>query len=332
MTLPSILQDGFGRQITYLRLSVTDRCNYRCVYCMAEDMTFLQRAQVLSLEENIEICRAFAELGVDKIRVTGGEPLVRQGIAYLMKQLGHIESLRELTITTNGSRLKEFAPALAAAGVKRINVSLDSLDPRQFTELTRTGKLKDVIRGIEAARKSGIENIKLNAVILRNRNLGQVMPLLEFAISNGFDISYIEEMPLGSVSEHQRELEFCASAELRELIQQRHDLQPTTEHTAGPSRYWHIPGSNTRVGFISPHSENFCSNCNRVRVTAEGRLLLCLGNENSVDLKRILRRYPGERERLKQAIVDAMAHKPERHHFYDRSRPEVVRFMSATGG
>ncbi|MAZ89971.1 MAG: GTP 3',8-cyclase MoaA [Cellvibrionaceae bacterium] len=326
------LTDAFGREITYLRLSVTDRCDYRCVYCMAEDMVFLPRAQVLSLEESIEICQAFTELGVKKIRVTGGEPLVRNSIGTLFEQVGNIEALDELTLTTNGSRLSKFAPQLAQAGVKRINVSLDTLDAEQFTELTRFGKINDVLQGIRDAQAAGIERIKLNAVILRHRNLDQVIALVDYAVANNLDISFIEEMPLGQVTEHGRETEFCSSAELRELIATRYTLQPSDHQTGGPSRYWSINGSDSRIGFISPHSDNFCSSCNRVRVTAEGKLLLCLGNEDSVDLKAIIRRYPGDRELLKQKIVDAMSHKPEKHHFYQDDAPQIVRFMNTTGG
>lgn len=326
------LTDAFGREITYLRLSVTDRCDYRCVYCMAEDMVFLPRAQVLSLEESIEICETFAELGVRKIRITGGEPLVRNSIGTLFDQVGQIEALDELTLTTNGSRLSKFANRLADSGVKRINVSLDTLDSAQFTELTRFGKLDDVLSGIQAAQRAGIERIKLNAVILRQRNIDQVLPLVNYALEHRLDISFIEEMPLGQVTEHARQDEFCSSAELRELIAQQHELIPSDYQTGGPSRYWAIEGSESRIGFISPHSDNFCSSCNRVRVTAEGKLLLCLGNEDSVDLKAIIRRYPGERERLKQAIVNAMSHKPEKHHFYQDDAPQIVRFMNTTGG
>lgn len=326
------LTDAFGRDITYLRLSVTDRCDYRCVYCMAEDMVFLPRAQVLSLEESIEICQAFSELGVRKIRITGGEPLVRNGINLLFEQVGRIASLDELTLTTNGSRLTRFAPQLAEAGVKRINVSLDTLDPEQFTELTRFGKIDDVLSGISAAQRAGIERIKLNAVILKHRNLDQVIPLVDYAIAHDLDISFIEEMPLGQVSEHARKEEFCSSEQLRTLIATRHSLSASEHQTGGPSRYWNVAGARSKIGFISPHSDNFCSSCNRVRVTAEGKLLLCLGNENSVDLKAVIRRYPGDRQRLKQTIVDAMTHKPEKHHFYEDDAPQIVRFMNTTGG
>lgn len=326
------LTDGFGRDITYLRLSVTDRCNYRCVYCMAEEMTFLPRAQLLSLEESAELCHAFAELGVNKIRITGGEPLVRHSIDNLFQQLGQIKSLNEITLTTNGSKLAQHASQLSAAGVKRINVSLDSLNPEQFHQITRTGDLQQVLDGIKAAQDAGIERIKLNAVILKNRNLNQVLPLLNYALDNHLDISFIEEMPLGEVTEHGRQAEFCSSAEVREVIEKHHRLTPSTSTTAGPSRYWTTAGSESLIGFISPHSENFCSSCNRVRVTAEGKLILCLGNDNSVDLKAVIRRYPGDRERLKQTIVDAMSNKPEKHHFYDQDAPQVVRFMNTTGG
>ena len=327
-----MLTDAFGRKISYLRLSVTDRCDFRCVYCMAEDMVFLPRAQVLSLEESIEICSAFAELGVSKIRITGGEPLVRNGIGTLFDQVGKVESLREMTLTTNGSRLVQLAPDLAKAGVKRINVSLDTLDAEQFTELTRFGKLDQVLDGITAAQQAGIERVKLNAVILRHRNLNQVLPLVDYALANQLDISFIEEMPLGQVTEHGREDEFCSSAELRDIIGEKYALIKSDYETGGPSRYWSIDGHDSRIGFISPHSDNFCSSCNRVRVTAEGKLLLCLGNENAVDLKAVIRRYPGDREKLKQTIVDAMGNKPEKHHFYEDDAPQIVRFMNTTGG
>lgn len=327
------LTDAFGRDITYLRLSVTDRCDFRCVYCMAEDMVFLPRAQVLTLEESIDICSAFAELGVHKIRITGGEPLLRRGITTLFHQVGKIAALEELTLTTNGSRLQQFAPQLAASGIKRINVSLDTLNAEQFTELTRFGKLADVLSGIQAAKAAGISRIKLNAVILKHRNLDQVIPLVEFALAQQLDISFIEEMPLGQITEHGRQAEFCSSAELRERIHQQYPLQPSAHHTGGPSRYWTVAGSQSQIGFISPHSENFCDSCNRVRVTAEGKLLLCLGNEHSVDLKAVLRRYPGDRQRLQQTIIDAMSRKPERHYFdQQQEQPQILRFMNATGG
>ncbi|MDN3639088.1 GTP 3',8-cyclase MoaA [Simiduia curdlanivorans] len=326
-----MLIDAFDRKIDYIRLSVTDRCDFRCVYCMSEDMTFMPRAQVLTLEELTEIGTAFVELGVSKIRVTGGEPLVRKGVTQVFKQLGKLP-LKELTLTTNGSQLPKYAAELKAAGVKRINISLDTLNPAKFRELTRTGELQQVLDGIKAAQDVGFERIKLNAVILKNRNAVEVPELVQFVLDNHLDISFIEEMPLGSIVEHSRALEFCSSADLRDIIGPKFKLEPLQAQTAGPSRYWQVPGYHSRIGFISPHSENFCASCNRVRVSAEGKLLLCLGNEHAADLKAILRAHPGDRERLKATIVQAITIKPERHHFDLNSEPQIVRFMSSTGG
>lgn len=298
---------------------------------MTEDMTFMPRAQVLTLEEITEIGTAFVELGVSKIRITGGEPLVRKGVIQVFQQLGKLP-LKELTLTTNGSQLPQQAKALKAAGVKRINISLDTLNPEKFHQLTRTGHLQQVLDGIKAAQDAGIKQIKLNAVVLKNRNAAEVPELVRFVLEQQLDISFIEEMPLGSIVEHSRALEFCSSAELRDIIGQHFELEASEENTAGPSRYWRVKGHASRIGFISPHSENFCGDCNRVRVSAEGKLLLCLGNEHAVDLKAILRAHPGDRERLKSAIVQAMHIKPERHHFNLDDEPQILRFMSNTGG
>jgi cyclic pyranopterin phosphate synthase len=326
------LIDPFQRNISYLRISVTDRCDFRCVYCMNEEMTFLPRSQVLTLEELAEIGSAFAELGVKKIRVTGGEPLVRRNVLSLFRQLGKLDGLEELTLTTNGSQLTRFAGDLRAAGVKRLNISLDSLRPERFRELTRVGELDKVLAGIEAARSAGFERIKLNSVILKNRNADEVVDLVAFARAKQLDISFIEEMPLGAVTDHLRREEFCSSRELRELLGTAFELTPLPDDTGGPSRYWQVDDSTTRVGFISPHSENFCASCNRVRLTAEGRLLLCLGNEHSVDLKAVVRRHPGDRDRLKEAIVEAIKIKPERHYFSHDDEPQILRLMNTTGG
>ncbi|MBU6951824.1 GTP 3',8-cyclase MoaA [Hahella sp. HN01] len=323
------LIDRFGREVNYVRLSVTDRCDFRCVYCMAEDMTFLPREQILSLEELYDVGKAFVELGVRKLRLTGGEPLVRRNILELVEKLGRLQALHELTLTTNGSQLVKMAPDLRKAGVKRINVSLDSLNPDRFKELTRTGDLQQVLAGIDAAKTAGIERIKLNAVVLRGRNEDEVMDLVRYARAEKLDISFIEEMPLGAITEHNRQLSFVSSAELRERISQDYELFPCSENTGGPSRYYRMSDSGSRIGFISPHSHNFCNLCNRVRVTVEGRLLLCLGNEHSVDLREVLRGRP---DQLKQAIVDAMAIKPERHYFNLEEEPQIVRFMNMTGG
>ncbi|WP_254276076.1 GTP 3',8-cyclase MoaA [Halomonas sp. 3H] len=328
----SALVDGFGRTVRYLRLSVTDRCDFRCVYCMAEEMTFLPRAQVLTLEEMATLCRAFVELGVEKIRLTGGEPLVKRGIETLVEEVGALPGLRDFAMTTNGAGLARHARTLRDGGLKRLNISLDTLDPARFRALTRTGDLAKVIDGIRAAREAGFERIKLNAVILKGRNDDEVLDLVEFARDEGVDISFIEEMPLGQAIGHDRATTFCGSDEVRATIETRHALVPTTETTLGPSRYYRMADSESRVGFISPHSHNFCDACNRVRVTAEGRLLLCLGNEHAVDLRAMLRRHPGDTERLKATIVAAMTRKPERHHFTTDGDVQVVRFMNMTGG
>ncbi|MBR2512560.1 MAG: GTP 3',8-cyclase MoaA [Halomonas sp.] len=328
----SALVDGFGRTIRYLRLSVTDRCDFRCVYCMAEEMTFLPRAKLLTLEELATLSQAFVELGVEKIRLTGGEPLVRKGILSLVEKLGELEGLRELAMTTNGSGLVKHAKALRLGGLDRVNISLDSLKPERFKALTRTGELSQVISGIRAARQAGFTSIKLNAVLLKGRNDDEILDLVNFARDEDVDISFIEEMSLGAISEHNRGETFLSSDTVRETIEQHYQLLPTTETTLGPSRYYRMPGSASRIGFISPHSHNFCDACNRVRVTAEGRLLLCLGNEHSVDLRAVMRRYPGDTQRLKATIVTAMTKKPERHHFTTDGEVQILRFMNATGG
>ena len=331
-TPASALVDRFGRRVDYVRLSVTDRCDFRCVYCMAEEMQFLPRREILSLEELLAAAEAFVALGVTKIRLTGGEPLVRQNIVWLAERIAALPGLRELVLTTNGSQLGRMAQPLRDAGVKRINISLDSLDPRRFRELTRTGDLATVLAGIEAAQRAGFERIKLNSVILRGRNDDEVLALVEFARERGIDISFIEEMPLGHISEHDRAETFCSSEELRAIIAERHPLVPSLDSTGGPSRYWRMADSATRVGFISPHSHYFCHLCNRVRLTVEGRLLLCLGNEHSVDLRAVMRAQPGDAEALRAAIVAAMDLKPERHHFDLDAEPQIVRFMNTTGG
>jgi cyclic pyranopterin phosphate synthase len=326
------LIDRFGRTVDYLRVSITDRCDFRCVYCMSEEMTFLPRAQILTLEEIHFIACAFAELGVSKIRITGGEPLIRNGALALIQKLGKIESLDELVLTTNGSKLDAMASDLKNAGIKRINISLDTLDAEKFTQITRTGDLKKVIRGIQAAKKAGFERIKINAVILKNRNHLEVSHLVQFAIDNDIDISFIEEMPLGVIDSHNRAEVYYSSDQIKTDLASFFDLKPVSESTGGPSVYFNVKGTATRVGFISPHSSNFCSTCNRVRLTVEGHLLLCLGNEHSVDLKKVIRANPGDMEKLKIAIVDAMSIKPEKHEFELNEQPIIMRYMSATGG
>jgi cyclic pyranopterin phosphate synthase len=301
---------------------------------MAEEMVFVPKRQVLTLEELQQVAQAFTELGVRKIRLTGGEPLIRTNVMGLVEDLGQLPGLEELVITTNGSQLQRLAVPLRQCGVKRVNISLDSLNPRKFRHLTRHGNLDQVIAGIDAAIGAGFDRVKINAVILKGRNDDEVPELVEFVRSRGIDLAFIEEMPLGNIVEHDRALSLCTSAELREIIGRRHSLQALDEQAehAGPARYYGMADSPSRVGFISPHSENFCHQCNRVRVTAEGRLLLCLGNEHSVDLRAVLRGPDYSLDRLKQVIVDAMDIKPERHYFDNRGEPEILRFMNMTGG
>ncbi len=334
------LIDRFGRRITYVRLSVTDRCDLRCVYCMAEDMTFRPREQLLTLEETARLGRCFAELGVNKLRVTGGEPLVRRNVLWLFEQLGTLPGITDLTLTTNGTQLPRLASGLKAAGVTRVNISLDTLKPERFRAITRLGDIGKTLAGIDAAQAAGFERIKLNSVILKHRNHDEVGDLVQFALDRGLDISFIEEMPLGVIGEHDRAEAHYASGEIRRDLAERFELVPTTETTGGPSRYWRVetPGikaggrAGIRVGFISPHSHNFCGDCNRVRVTAEGRLLLCLGQEFSTDLRRALRANPTDDERVKQAIHHAMAMKPSGHDFELSEKPVIFRHMNATGG
>jgi cyclic pyranopterin phosphate synthase len=297
-------------------------------------MTFMPREKLLTLEEIVFLLRAFCELGVEKVRITGGEPLVRRNVDWLFKQLGELKqttALKELTLTTNGSQLPRYAKALSEAGVDRINISLDSLDADKFKALTRTGELQQVLDGIAAAKEAGFKRIKLNAVIMKGRNEDEIVDLAEFAVENGMDISYIEEMPLGHV-DHDRGESYCSSDEVLEQLQQRFSMQPSIATTGGPSRYYQLADSQSRIGFISPHSHNFCSSCNRVRVTTEGRLLLCLGQEHSMDLRDVIRRYPGDMDKLKQAIVKSMDIKPEGHDFNIEAKPVIFRHMSVTGG
>jgi cyclic pyranopterin phosphate synthase len=326
------LIDRFGREVSYVRLSVTDRCDFRCVYCMAEEMKFLPKTQILSLEEIYSIAESFVSLGVTKIRLTGGEPLVRKGIMKLIARLGAMPGLERLVMTTNGSQVARYAADLRRLGVKRLNISVDSLRSGRFRELTRTGDLNKVLRGVDAAIDAGFERIKLNAVIMRGRNDDEIIDLVNFARDKDIDISFIEEMPLGAIDEHNRQLAFISSAELRRLIAEQYPLKPVADSTGGPSKYYKMDDSNILVGFISPHSHNFCHLCNRVRVTVEGRLLLCLGNEHSVSLRDVLRLHPDNKELLQKTIRKAMDLKPQSHHFELDADPQILRFMNMTGG
>lgn len=329
---PHQLIDQFGRRIDYIRLSITDRCDFRCVYCMGEDMTFLPREEVLSLEECARLVRTFVSLGVSRVRITGGEPLVRKNALSLFEDIGRLPGLRELTMTTNGSQLERYARALKQAGLSRINISVDSLNPERFGNITRTGDLDKVMRGIQAAKEAGFARIRLNTVLMHGINEDETIPLVEFAIQQGLDIAFIEEMPLGAV-DHDRASTYVSNEVTRKLLQSHFTLFNSMESTSGPAHYWRIADTNTRVGFISPHSHNFCEACNRVRITCKGELYLCLGQENKVDLLSLLREHPKNDEPLRAAIINSMDTKPKGHDFDLRRRePAVIRFMSHTGG
>ena len=330
------LIDQFGRAVDYIRLSITDRCDFRCVYCMAEEMTFLPRNEVLSLEECARLVKAFVSLGVTKVRITGGEPLVRKNALWLFETIGKLDGLNELVLTTNGSQLEKKAQDLRNAGVKRINISVDSLNPERFKKITRTGELDKVLRGIQAAKLAGFESIKLNTVIMRGVNDDEILTLVDFAIAQAIDISFIEEMPLGEV-DHTRASTFYSNADALKTLQSNYPLIASTETTGGPARYWRVADqegkTNTKIGFISPHSHNFCESCNRVRITCKGELYLCLGQEDKVDLMPLLRNHPENDQPLIDAILASMAIKPKGHDFdLKRAQPAVIRFMSHTGG
>ncbi|MDP8567466.1 GTP 3',8-cyclase MoaA [Methylophilus aquaticus] len=331
-TFPDTLIDQFGRRVDYIRLSITDRCDFRCHYCMAEEMTFLPRDEVLTLEECARLVKLFVRLGVSKVRITGGEPLVRKNAMWLFEEIGQLDGLRECVLTTNGSQLDKFAPQLKAAGVKRINISLDSLDADHFQQITRVGDVHKVLAGLDAALSAGFENIKLNTVLMRGINEDEAEALVNFAIQKRVDVSFIEEMPLGEVN-HTRENSCVSNADTLALLKDKFSLTPSTHQTGGPARYWQVNGQLTKIGFISPHSHNFCESCNRVRITCKGELFLCLGQEDKIELMPLLRAHPHDDAPLVQAILHGMRIKPKGHDFdLRRAQPAVVRFMSHTGG
>lgn len=327
-----LLQDAHGRAIRYLRISVTDRCDLRCRYCMAEEMQFLPRAALLSLEEIAMIAERFIARGVRKIRLSGGEPLVRRDVLELARRLGrHVGTgLDELTMTTNGTRLADHAEALYLAGLRRINISLDSRDPDRFRFITRTGDVAKVLGGIAAARAAGLA-VKINMVALRGVNEDEIAPMLEWCGANGYDLSLIETMPLGAIDEERAD-RFLPLTEVFADLNRRFTLSPSDHRTGGPARYWRVSPWGTKLGLISPLTQNFCSDCNRVRLTTEGRLFLCLGQEDQVDLKAALR--GGGLAGLDAAIDAALAVKPAAHDFRiaPGAAPAVSRHMSVTGG
>lgn len=329
------LVDPFGRRITYIRVSVTDRCDFRCTYCMAEDMTFLPKRDLLTLEELERLCTAFVDCGTRKIRLTGGEPLVRRDFMQLVKRLSrHLNSgaLQELTLTTNGSLLHRYAAALADAGVQRINVSMDSRDPQKFRAITRRGDLSTVMKGLDAAQAAGLA-IKINMVALKGINDAEIPAMLEWAHGRGMDLTLIEVMPMGEIGEKRID-QYLPLSTVRADLAQRYALTDCAYRTAGPARYVKVEETGGRLGFITPMTHNFCESCNRVRVTCTGMLYMCLGKDDSADLRQPLRASPHD-DLLNAAIGEAIARKPKGHDFLiDRrtDRPAVGRHMSVTGG
>lgn len=330
------MRDPFGRHISYLRVSVTDRCDLRCVYCMAEDMTFLPRSEVLSIEELDRLCSCFIRLGVEKLRLTGGEPLTRRGFMDLVGLLSrHLRSgaLRELTLTTNGTQLAKYAEGLAAAGVRRVNVSLDTLRPDRFHAVTRWGRLPVVMEGLAAAKAAGLQ-VKINTVALKGLNHDELGDLVAWCGDEGFDIAFIEVMPMGDIGGEQRLDQFYPLSMVRGDLSERWTLRDSDHRTGGPAHYVDCLETGRRIGFITPLTHNFCESCNRVRVTCTGQLYMCLGQEDSADLRAALRASEGD-ERLEGAIAEAISRKPRGHDFILSRRSSnvaVPRHMSVTGG
>ena len=329
------LIDPYQRAITYLRVSVTDRCDFRCTYCMSEDMTFLPKREVLSLEEIDRLCTAFIDKGVKKLRLTGGEPLVRKGIMTLMRTLSrHLQSgdLEELTLTTNGSQLPKYADAMADLGIKRVNVSLDTLDSDKFKRITRRGDLNQVLNGIKAATKAGIA-VKINAVALKGDNEHEIVEMMRWAHGEGHDLTLIETMPLGEIDEDRTD-QYLPLSTVRARLSEQFTLKDIPYKTGGPARYVEIEETGGRLGFITPMTHNFCESCNRVRITCTGTLYMCLGQEDAADLRAPMR-HNDDNAALYKAIDDAITLKPRGHDFIiDRrnTKPSVGRHMSTTGG
>lgn len=334
MTQPLI--DPFARHIDYLRVSVTDRCDFRCVYCMSENMTFLPKKELLTLEELDRMCTTFIRLGVQKLRITGGEPLVRRGImTFFQSMTRHLESgaLRELTLTTNGSQLEKYAGDLVAAGVRRINISLDTLDEDKFAAITRWGRLAQVMRGIDAAQKAGLK-VKINTVALKGFNEDELFTLTDWCASRGIDLTFIEVMPMGDLGNEDRITQYWSLEDLRKRLATRFTLTDLPENTGGPARYVRLEETKQKIGFITPLSHNFCESCNRVRITCTGEIYTCLGQEGHADLREALRSCKNDAP-LEDAIRAAIGQKPKGHDF-DYSRQtvdgQVSRHMSHTGG
>ena len=335
MTVPLI--DPFARAITYLRVSVTDRCDFRCVYCMAENMQFLPKKELLTLEELDRLCSTFVGMGVQKLRITGGEPLVRRDIMTFFNGMSrYLDSgaLKELTLTTNGSQLERFADDLYAAGMRRINVSLDTLDEDKFARVTRWGRLPQVLRGLDAAQRAGLR-VKINAVALKEFNEDELFTMTEWCASRDMDLTWIEVMPMGDMGETDRIGQYWSLEDVRTALETKYQLTDLAERSGGPARYVRIEETGQKIGFITPLSHNFCESCNRVRLTCTGELYMCLGQEDMADLRAPLREHPSDTQHLKTAIRRAIERKPKGHDF-DYSRQtisgQMSRHMSHTGG
>jgi len=335
MNIPLI--DPFQRTIDYLRVSVTDRCDFRCVYCMSENMTFLPKKELLTLEELDRMCSTFIGLGVQKLRITGGEPLVRRGIMSFFDGMSrHLDSgaLRELTLTTNGSQLERFATDLYSAGVRRINISLDTADEQKFADITRWGRLPQVLRGIDAAQAAGMR-VKINAVALKGFNEEELFSLTEWCASRDMDLTWIEVMPMGDIGNEDRLDQYWPLKDLRARLSERYTVTDLPERTGGPARYVRLEETGQKIGFITPLTHNFCESCNRVRLTCTGQLYMCLGQEDMADLRPPLRNHPSDTAPLQEAIHAAIARKPKGHDFdYSRQTAggQMPRHMSHTGG
>ena len=335
MTVPLI--DPFARAITYLRVSVTDRCDFRCVYCMAENMQFLPKKELLTLEELDRLCSTFVGMGVQKLRITGGEPLVRRDIMTFFNGMSrYLDSgaLKELTLTTNGSQLERFADDLYAAGMRRINVSLDTLDEDKFARVTRWGRLPQVLRGLDAAQRAGLR-VKIYAVALKEFNEDELFTMTEWCASRDMDLTWIEVMPMGDMGETDRIGQYWSLEDVRTALETKYQLTDLAERSGGPARYVRIEETGQKIGFITPLSHNFCESCNRVRLTCTGELYMCLGQEDMADLRAPLREHPGDTQHLETAIRRAIERKPKGHDF-DYSRQtisgQMSRHMSHTGG
>ncbi|MDR9394596.1 MAG: GTP 3',8-cyclase MoaA [Roseovarius sp.] len=335
MTEPLI--DPFQRAISYLRVSVTDRCDFRCVYCMSENMTFLPKKELLTLEELDRMCSTFVGMGVEKLRITGGEPLVRKDImTFFNAMTRHLESgaLKELTLTTNGSQLERFSEALYAAGVRRVNISLDTLDEQKFADITRWGRLPQVLKGIDAAQRAGLR-VKINTVALKGFNEDELFTLVEWCRDRDMDLTFIEVMPMGDIGNEDRLDQYWKLSDLRAELSERYTLTELAERTGGPARYVRLEETGQKIGFITPLTHNFCESCNRVRLTCTGELYMCLGQDDMADLRAPLRNHPNDNAPLETAIRDAITRKPKGHDFdYSRQSVDgrVARHMSHTGG